>query len=176
MLRLGSNPIARDIVGYRVAGDGDGLVPLVVTQFDEHSPIVSPDGRWLAYVSNQAGRNDVYVRPFPGTGEGVWRVTSGGGSEPVWGNEANELFYKSDLRRMMLATLDFTNGVTVSERETLFETGSLIEDLNHHTFSIDPDDGRILTIWRGDEGGTPLIWIENFLTEIERRFSSESIR
>jgi len=55
----------------------------LANQFDNHSPSMSPDGRWVAYVSNESGRLEVYVRPFPGPG-GRWQVSLDGGSEPLW--------------------------------------------------------------------------------------------
>ncbi len=58
-------------------------VPLVATEFRETSPAVSPDGRWLAYASNESGRGEVHVRPFPNTNDGKWLVSTDGGREPV---------------------------------------------------------------------------------------------
>src|SRR5262249_27986342 len=51
--------------------------------FNKSSPMFSPDGRWLAYVSSESGQNEVYVRPFPGPG-GKWQISTGGGSYPTW--------------------------------------------------------------------------------------------
>ena len=58
----------------------------------EREPMFSPDGRWLAYVSNESGRDEVYVRPFPGPG-GKWLISTGGGSIPTWSRTKRELFY-----------------------------------------------------------------------------------
>jgi eukaryotic-like serine/threonine-protein kinase len=80
----------------------------------------SPDGKWLAYTSNESGQNEVYVRPFPGPG-GKWQISTGGGRNPVWSRTRPELFYaregavvltstlglpasQSDQRRIMVAT------------------------------------------------------------------------
>jgi len=56
--------------------------------------MISPDGRWLAYHSNESGRDEVYVRPFLGPG-GKWQISIGGGDTPVWSKKAPELFYRS---------------------------------------------------------------------------------
>ena len=55
-----------------------------MTEFGARSPTLSPDGRWLAYVSNEAGREEIYVRPFPDADSGRWLVSTDGGVEPVW--------------------------------------------------------------------------------------------
>ena len=62
------------------------------SHFDEHQPMFSPDGRWLAYLSNETGRFEVYVRPFPGPG-GKWQISTGGGYYPIWSRTKRELFY-----------------------------------------------------------------------------------
>ena len=82
VFREGSN-VTADIYAIRPGLDSVA-VPLEVTEFREWSPSVSPDGRWLAYVSNNTGRDEVYVRPFPDTGSGLVQVSSDGGLEPVW--------------------------------------------------------------------------------------------
>src|SRR5262249_2352943 len=65
-----------------IAGDRHP-VPWLQTPFDERQGQLSPDGRWIAYVSNESSQNEVYVRPFP-AGNGKWRVSTSGGSEPRW--------------------------------------------------------------------------------------------
>ncbi len=66
--------------------------PFAHTKFNECCPAFSPDGHWMAYMSNETGRNEVYVQPFPGPG-GKWQVSTDGGGQPVWGRSGRELFY-----------------------------------------------------------------------------------
>jgi Tol biopolymer transport system component len=73
--------------------DSGEPVPIINTRFDEHSPILSPDGRWLAYVSDESGRNEVYVQSHP-AGSGRWIISAGGGNEPVWSADGRTLFYR----------------------------------------------------------------------------------
>jgi len=68
-------------------------VPMISTPYDEHSPFFSPDGRWLAYVSDESGRPEVYVQSYP-AGRGRWLVSTSGGTEPVWSADGTELFYR----------------------------------------------------------------------------------
>jgi eukaryotic-like serine/threonine-protein kinase len=66
--------------------------PILATSFEEASPVVSPNGRWLAYTSNASGREELYVREFP---KSTWqiRISLDGGTDPVWGANGQELFY-----------------------------------------------------------------------------------
>jgi hypothetical protein len=84
-------------------------VLLLRTEFNEHLGRMSPDGRWLAYVSDESGANEVYVRPLPGPGPKK-RVSANGGNEPKWRGDGRELFYLSaDERVMAVAVHDGTN-------------------------------------------------------------------
>ena len=80
--------------------------PLVQTPFDELNAEVSRDGRWLAYESNESGRNEIYVRPFPNVDGGKWQVSTNGGTQPLWARNGQELFYESmgALMRVPLTT------------------------------------------------------------------------
>jgi eukaryotic-like serine/threonine-protein kinase len=74
----------------------------VTTQFDETAPAFSPDGRWIAYVSNESGRNEIWVRAVEASSQAAM-VTREGGSEPVWSRDGRELFYRSADRLMSVA-------------------------------------------------------------------------
>ena len=66
------------------------------TEFNESRAAFSPDGRWIAYQSDESGRQEVYIRPFPGPG-GKWQVSTGGGTRPRWRGDGKELFfYRTD--------------------------------------------------------------------------------
>jgi serine/threonine-protein kinase len=87
-----------DIALFPLDGTGE-LVSLVETPADEDGARVSPDGAWLAYVSDASGRKEIWIRPFPGPGTAV-QVSTNGGIEPVWSPDARELFYRSGLDMM----------------------------------------------------------------------------
>lgn len=74
--------------------DGEPI-PFLVTSFDEHAARFSPDGRFVAYQSSESGRNEVYVRPFPGPG-GRWLISTDSGTAPVWSADGKELFYRRE--------------------------------------------------------------------------------
>ena len=109
----------RDIFSFRPGVDR-AAVPLVAsTEFQEAAPALSPDGRWLAYHSNETGRFEVYVRPFPNTDSTRVLVSNDGGVAPVWAKSGGELFFMDPGRGIVATQLD-PNSVRVLDREQLF--------------------------------------------------------
>ena len=87
-------PPSGDILVMRLGTDS-ALRPLLAEAFDEWEPALSPDSRWLAYVSRETGAPQVFVRPFPGVQDGKWQISSGGALDPVWSADGRELFFRS---------------------------------------------------------------------------------
>ena len=84
--------------------EGDRIATLVIDgEFDERNAALSPDGRWLAYNSDESGQHQVYVRPFPDVDSGRWQVSTDGGEWPVWNPAGSELFYRGPTGVMALA-------------------------------------------------------------------------
>jgi Tol biopolymer transport system component len=79
---------------------------LIATPFEERGGVVSPNGRWLAYESNTSGQFEIYVRPFPSVADGQWLVSTGGGVEPLWAPNGQELFYRTPDGAVMAARVD----------------------------------------------------------------------
>ena len=88
----------RDLWVLPVGGDPK---PFLVTPFGEKAPVFSPDGRWLAYVSDESGQDEVYVLPYPGPGP-EFTVSTAGGREPVWSPNGSELFYRTEDQLMVV--------------------------------------------------------------------------
>ena len=100
---------------YVLPTTGEAKPQLVVqTAFPDVEPQFSPNVRWLAYASNENGRNEIYVQPFPPTGR-RWQVSSNGGRQPIWRADGKELFFVSDDRKFY--------AVNVSEKDGVFEYG-----------------------------------------------------
>jgi Tol biopolymer transport system component len=93
-------------------GDNRRTEPLIHTAFSELNAEISPDGRWLAYESNESGQREVYVRPFPNVSGGRWQVSQGGGTRPLWARNGQELFYMT------------TSGVDVTLMNVRVESGA----------------------------------------------------
>ena len=89
--------------------------PLVETRFDERGGVVSPNGGWLACESNRSGAYEVYVQPFPAVDRGLWPVSTGGGTQPLWARNGRELFYVGPDGSLM--------GVPVEARGSVWSAG-----------------------------------------------------
>ena len=99
---------AYDLGTVTIESDGAGLRAgkpeiFLQTSADERNPAFSPDGRWLAYASNESGTYQVYVRAFPDKG-GKWQISNAGGVYPVWSGNGHELFFRTGDNRIMVAT------------------------------------------------------------------------
>ena len=128
--------------------------PLLQTPFTEYNPEVSPDGRWLAYESNESGQFEVYVRTFPDVAAGRWQVSTGGGKQPVWARNGRELFYLrlGAAGRIMAvpiqpgATFSFGNPQMVVDKPFGGDPGSTAVTLSGRTYDVSPDGRRFLLI------------------------------
>jgi Tol biopolymer transport system component len=147
---------------------------LVATaEFAEQGAAPSPDGRWLAYSSNETGRLEVYVSPFPDVESGKVQVSSDGGRDPLWANSGSELFYLDFERRLIAARVATVPSFTVLQRETLFTNpprtmSQRITDF----YDIAPDDQRFL-MGRLAAGASPdvfgVVLVQNFFEELKAR-------
>ena len=147
-------------------------IPLVATEFQETAPAVSPDGRWLAYVSDETGRAEVYVSPFPNVDDGRWLVSTDGGSEPVWAHSGRELFYRNAAQELISVQILPSNVFTMGEQQTLFSTRPYTTDIYHQMYDVSLDDQRFVMIrLEAVEGtnDTQLIVVENFFQELKEK-------
>jgi len=139
--------------------------PLVASRFDERSPTLSPDERWMAYVSNETGRDEVYVRPFPGGG-GRWLVSAAGGTEPRWRRDGRELFYRnadSLFAVQIRAQPDFGVG-----QRTLLFTGDYLTNARHATYDVNPTGTRFIFVTGDPEEAGELILVQNLVSSARR--------
>jgi serine/threonine-protein kinase len=120
------------------------VTPLVTTPFMNVTPVLSPDGRWLAYVSNESGRNEVYVQPFPSM-QGRTQVSASGGIEPQWSRRDHELLYRSDGKLM---AVDYAAGMTfdaTAPRDALTDAYDATQGDTHTCWDVFPD-GRFVFV------------------------------
>jgi hypothetical protein len=103
----------------------------------EHEPKFSPDGRWIAYTSDESGRDEVYVRPFPGPG-GKWPISTGGGDFPIWSRTRPELFYGRD-GQIMVAPYAVDGESFRAEKPHLWSDGRYV---SRGPFDLHPDGER----------------------------------
>jgi len=136
--------------------------PFLANQFDNHSPSLSPDGHWVASVSNESGRLEVYVRPFPGSG-GRWQVSLDGGSEPVWAANGHELFYRNGTK-MMVAAIALHPTFTVGARRELFE-GNYVNDPVYRSYDV-TRDGQAFVMVRSPKPSADFIVVLNWFDQL----------
>jgi serine/threonine-protein kinase len=117
---------------------------LLATSFKESGPMFSPDGRFLAYVSNETGQEEVYVQPFPGPGP-KYLVSKGGGREPVWSRDGREIYYRVG-RAMMAAAVDAGEKFAAQTPRKLFEGSYNFEPLSAHPVYDVSREGRFLMV------------------------------
>ena len=139
--------------------------PILATPFNERWPIFSPDGRWLAYRSDESGRYEVYVRSFPGPG-GKWQVSTGGGDWPVWSKKGQELFYRSS-EGMMVASYTTNGEAFVASKPRLWAAK---RDLGAY-FDVAPDGKRFAVVQaeRSEQSTQHVMLLLNFFDELRRR-------
>jgi serine/threonine-protein kinase len=143
-------------------------VPLVATPAAETFPALSPDGRWLAYSSNESGTPEVYVRPFPETGSAKWQVSTAGGVEPAWASTGRELVYINGKLDMVSAEVTPGPTFSVGRQRVLFSVAQLIRVGPVPSFSLSPDDKRFLMIREGVAAQpSELIVAENWLQNLK---------
>jgi serine/threonine-protein kinase len=148
--------------------------PLLVTKADERAIALSPDARWLAYESDETGRDEIYVRPFPNVDSGKWQVSTAGGHQPLWAHNGRELFYRSEANEMMVAPVSATQGFAVADRRVLFKLGpEYLTSANYTPWDVTSDDQRFLMI-RSRAGATSqrnssLILVTNWFAELKAK-------
>jgi serine/threonine-protein kinase len=169
----GSEQVARgggDILALR-SGEGTDPVPLVETLSNDYAPALSPDGRWMAYNSNESGQFEVYVRPFPDAADARWLISTAGGHSPVWANSGVELFYKTLANELVAVDVQTDPTFTHGNQEVLFDTSEFVFAVFHPQYDIDTDDRRfvMLQIEGGGAGGSELFLVQNLFEELEQR-------
>jgi len=124
-------------------------VTFLGTPAQESASMLSPDGRFVAYVSNESGHNEIYVRPFP-DGAGRWQASVEGGSQPRWSRDGTELYYvEGDV--LMVVPVSTAQGVTLGQPQQLFESEDLPSDYPTPTYDVSADGQRFVTIASLDE-------------------------
>ena len=140
--------------------------PFLQTPFNESEPAVSPDGRWLAYQSNESGAVEVYVQSFP-TGGRKWQISTDGGRWPLWARNGREIFYRNRNRMMAAAVSPEPAGGTGL---TVGQPGLLFEGAFEDVYSLTPDERFVVIQIDSDESApTDVHVVVDWLEELKRR-------
>lgn len=161
---------SQDIMALRLGVDEEARPLLANPDYAEVVPRLSPDGRWLAYNSNESGRWELNIRPFPNVGAARIPVSRAGGLVSSWSPDGDELFYTTPDRIMMAAQLSLGPSLEVASRQELFEispdyvgfvsNGPPLAEVAH--------DGRFLMMRRA-QGRAQFVLIQNWFEELKQR-------
>jgi serine/threonine-protein kinase len=163
-------PLESDSAGLR-AGKPEVFLQ---TPADERSPVISLDGRWLAYRSDESGTFQVYVRAFPDKG-GKWQISNSGGNFPMWSRNGHELFFETSDNHIMVSAYMVKGDSFVADKPRVWSEkrigGSIIVGKN---VDLAPDGKRIVALMpvetaEAQKAQNHVIFLENFFDEVRRK-------
>ena len=172
-----NNPDTGDNIGVIGLEDGAEPVWLLDEPFDERNAELSPDGRWMAYQSNESGRYEIYVRPFPNVDDDRITVSNAGGGKPVWSRDGRELFYlepAATLPRLMSVAVEPGGPVfSVGMRTPILDWPYRATNPGGRNYVVSPDGQRFLAIKEGagaEDASVPptMILVQNWFEELRR--------
>jgi Tol biopolymer transport system component len=167
-----TEPGTRDDLHVLSIGSDEPPEPLLQTQFDEEHGALSPDGRWLAYTSDESGGEEIFVRSFPNLDDTKLQISTGGAREPVWGPDGDELFYRSP-NGMMTVQIETEPALRAGIPEVLFEEVSLPTVGGGVRYDLSPDGQRLLMVMpsaaSGDVPVSQIVLIQNWFEELTER-------
>jgi Tol biopolymer transport system component len=168
-------PIVSDGAGLR-AGKPEVFLQ---TPADERAPAFSPDGRWLAYMSDESGTYQIYVRAFPDKG-GKWQISNSGGAYPMWSRTGHELFFEALDNHIMVAAYTVKGDSFVADKPRKWSEKQLGGTINAaKNVDLAPDGKRIVALMQvetaeGQKAQNHVIFLENFFDEVRRRTATQA--
>jgi Tol biopolymer transport system component len=157
-----------DIYGVHV-GD-TALIPLVKSSAREGYPSVSPDGKWLAYSSDESGAFEVYVRPFPDVGSARWQISTAGGVSPLWAHSGKELYFRNTRGDLVVVQVKTSPSLSVESQRTLFSLSPFVSAGPTQLYAVSPDDKRFMLLRETAAGEAGLLVVsEHWFDELNSR-------
>ena len=142
--------------------------PLLGEDFLEAQPVISPDGRWLAYQSDESGRLEIYARPFPDVQTGQSQLSRNGGQSPLWSPLGEELFYRSG-PTIQAVSVDTNASLSIEAAESVYD-GAFFLDVGTQ-WDVDPTGQRFVVIKNaeptGEEAPEQLHFVQNWFAELK---------
>jgi len=169
--RTGTSENDRDVYAKRLRPDTATIAVAARPGIDERAPALSPDGRWVAYVSNETGEDEVWVRPFPDVGRGSRQVSVGGAVEPLWSESRNELFFRARVGGLTSVEVGEGEGFSIGEMRSLFRSSPYMAFTSHRAYDFDEGRNRfaMTRIARAEAEPAQLILVQNFMEEVKAR-------
>ena len=141
------------------------------TPYQEYHPAFSPDGRWIAYQSDESGRHEVYVRPFPGPG-GKWQISTGGGRDPGWSKDGRMLFFETGDNHIMIVDI-VTTGTPFQPGKARLWSDHPFRNTGPHNVDLAPDGKRFAVFPSAEATETkrsaPVTFLLNIFDDVRRR-------
>ena len=168
------NSAPRDIWIVPVGNSPGAGQALLETPTNESSAEISPDGRWLAYHSDESGQYEIYVRPFPAVDTGRQQISTGGGTRPRWSRDGRELFYYLRQRAggaLMAVPIESGPSFTAGRPQMLFEGDYRAPNNGRQVYDVSADGARFLMIkGAGDDEAAPrqMVLVQNWHQELLR--------
>ena len=169
-----------DLWTVPLASEGTGLrggtpEPFLQTAADERAPALSPDGRWMAYSSNESGTFEVYVRAFPDTG-GKWQISNSGGTYPMWSRTGHELFFETlERNQVMAAPYAVTGESFAAGKPRVWSAQPIGGGVNTvRNFDLAPDGKRIAALMPvetadAQQAQRRVTFLLNFFDDVRRK-------
>jgi len=153
-----SNSGGTDVMLVRLGAGVAATEPLLQSRFAEGNAEISPDGHWIAYQSNDSGRNEIYVRPFPNVNGGRWQISNAGGTRPTWARSGHELFFVAANSTALMAVavqlapqFSYGNPIALFDTSKYFLSGAVS---NGRTYDVSGDGRRFLLVTNPDAGNS----------------------
>ena len=149
--------------------------PFLRTRFTEAGPKFSPDGRWIAYGSDESGQYEIYVRPYPGPGS-KWQISNDGGVHVIWSRDGKELFYRNGQKWMSVA-VNLAPEFTAAMPRLLFEGPYLL--VGSQSYDVSPDGQRFVVLEPVEAQIAPVTHLNivlNWFADVKRRVGSASVQ
>jgi Tol biopolymer transport system component len=144
--------------------------PVVSTRAYEGAPQFSPDGRWLAYTSDESGQMQVYVRPFPAP-DRRWEVSTEGGTQPMWNRNGKEIFYRTG-NKMMAVGVSTTGDFTLSQPRQLFDQPYVFQNTSIADYDVSSDGQRFIMV-KNEGESSRLSVVLNWFEELKARMPAK---
>jgi Tol biopolymer transport system component len=166
-------PLSSDSTGLH----GGKPEAFLQTPADERVPSFSPDGRWMAYASDESGTLQVYVRAFPDRG-GKWQISNSGATEPMWSRNGRDLFFETLDNHIMVAAYTVKGDSFVADKARLWSEKQIGGVATVRNVALAPDGKRIVALMpveaEAQKAQSHVIFLENFFDEVRRRTATQA--
>ena len=145
-----------------VSGTSGPIETLIGGLKSQGTAHVSPDGRWIAYDADDSGQFEIYVRPYPRTNDGRWRISTSGGRQPLWSPSGRELYYRDFAGALLAVPITTTPAFQAGAPTQIIAGGRYRGNgvtLSGRTYDVSRDNSRFLMIRAGTPTGGPLTMV-----------------